>query len=90
MIKKNGIEIPELEYLFNSGFFLNAYTGSKNGFNYKIIPHKENGIDVYIWEGKFCLDKSEVKSKTNFALTVDGHKKMVEFIINELDKFENS
>lgn len=89
MIKINKIEIPQLEYLFNSGYFVNIYTGSKDGFNYKIVPNRDKKeIEVFIWEGKFCCEKSEIKSKQVFILSEEGHKDMVSFIEKELNEYE--
>lgn len=88
MIKQNDIEIPEFEYLFNNGYFINIYTGSKKGFNYKIIPDREKGITVLIWEGIYSCDNSQIKKEEHFELSKDGHEKMVKFILDELDNFE--
>lgn len=88
MIKESGIEIPELEYLYNNGYFINIYTGSKNGFNYKIIPDREKDITVLIWEGIYSCDNSDIKKEEHFELNEDGHKKMVDFILNQLKEYE--
>lgn len=88
MIKIDGIEIPPLEYLFNNSYFINIYTGSKNGFNYKIIPNKDKEITVLIWEGIYCCENSQIKKRETFNLDEQGHKQMIDFIIKELKEYQ--
>lgn len=71
------MEIPKY-FLFTQG---GIYSGGKydKSFNYKIIPSKED-MSVFIWFGKYCIDKSENVEERKFPLSEEGHAEAVKWI----------
>lgn len=71
------MEIPKF-FLFTQG---GIYSGGKydKSFNYKIIPLKEE-LDVYIWFGKNCIDKTENVEERKFPMSEEGHSEAVKWI----------
>ncbi|MDP4120562.1 MAG: hypothetical protein Q8876_05860 [Bacillota bacterium] len=71
-------EIPIFDWFANG----NPFGGNVKTFNYKIVTTKEN-IKVYIWIGKLCLEKSEIKNQKEFELSEQGLQLAIDFINNE-------
>ncbi len=63
----------------------NTFTGSLNGFNYKIIPNKEEAT-VQIWHGKKCSELSEIEQEKVFRLDEEGFKKLIAWLETEYEK----
>lgn len=66
-------------YYYQSG---NIFTGSLNGFNYKIIPDKEN-ITALIWHGNLCSELAEIEQQKEFRLDENGFKDMINWLEEE-------
>ena len=78
------MEIPGLEYFQNN----NIFSGSKQNFNFKIFP-KDDRMEVKIWLGPFCMDKSEVIDQNEFSLTDTGHSEMIQWLEERYIKCSN-
>ncbi len=80
------LKIPNFEYFK----FKNIYSGELNNFNFKIVPDNENlKLKVFIWIGKYNLDKSEVLKIKEFDLTLEGWELTQKFILNEFEFLNN-
>jgi len=84
MTNTSASEIFDLRnlYYYQSG---NIFTGSLNGFNYKIIPQKEN-ITVQIWHGNLCSELAEIETEKTYPLDETGFKELITFLENEYKK----
>ncbi len=67
--------IPGITFFINN----NPFCGSKQGFNYRIIPIKgdvekdiEAHLEVFTWYGKMCSELSEKQAEARFPLNTDG------------------
>ncbi len=60
----------------------NIFTGSLNGFNYKIVPDKEQAT-VQIWHGNLCSDLAKIEQEKTFRLDDEGFKELVIWLENE-------
>lgn len=49
----------------------NVFTGSKEAFNFRIAP-VEDRLEVAVWNGMFCYEKSEILFRNEFKLSKDG------------------
>ena len=73
----NELSIPTLKMLQ----FNNIYSASIGNFNYKFFPNVlKNTFKIVVWDGKFCLSKSEPKETAEFELTNQGFKKAVDWL----------
>lgn len=63
----------------------NTFTGSLNGFNYKIIPDKEE-IKALIWHGNVCSELAEIENEKIFKLDEEGFKELIEWLESEYEK----
>ncbi len=63
----------------------NIFTGSLNGFNYKIIPDKEEAT-VQIWHGNLCSELAEIEQEKTFKLDDEGFKELVNWLEDEYKK----
>ncbi|MBQ3566321.1 MAG: hypothetical protein IJA12_04000 [Oscillospiraceae bacterium] len=84
MTETSASEIFDLRnlYYYQSG---NIFTGSLNGFNYKIIPDKEN-ITALIWHGNLCSELAEIEQQKEFVLDENGFKEMINWLEDEYKK----
>ncbi len=65
-------------YYYESG---NIFTGSKNDFNFKIVPDtKEKTLILYIWHGKLCSELAEMDSENSYPLTQEGFDEMIAYL----------
>ncbi len=84
MTETSASEIFDLRnlYYYQSG---NIFTGSLNGFNYKLIPDKEN-ITALIWHGNLCSELAEIEQQKEFKLDENGFKEMINWLEDEYKK----
>ncbi len=65
-------------YFYQCG---NTFTGSLNGFDYKIVPAGEE-IKVQTWHGMLCSDVADIEHTNSFPLTEEGFENMVKWLEN--------
>ena len=63
-------------YYYKSG---NSFTGSLNGFNYKIIPGSDH-IIAQFWHGMLCSDAAEIKQEKQFSFDEAGFDEMIKWL----------
>ena len=63
-------------YYYKSG---NSFTGSLNGFNYKIIPGSDH-ITAQFWHGMLCSDAAEIKQEKQFSFDEAGFDEMIKWL----------
>lgn len=63
-------------YFYQSG---NTFTGSLNGFNYKIIPDSDK-LKVLTWHGMLCSELAEIERENDFPMTQDGFDEMIKWL----------
>ena len=66
----------------------NTFTGSLNGFNYKIIPNKEE-ITALIWYGNICSELAHIDKEKTFKLDEDGFGQLIKWLECEYEKQKN-
>lgn len=77
----NSIELPSLEYLQ----FGNIYAGSQGKLNYKIIPDtKVETMLIAVWQGAYCMEKSEIAAESEFELTKSGWEQAQDWLAQQL------
>lgn len=69
-------------YFYSCG---NKFSGSLNGFNYRIDP-ADNALKVITWHGMLCSRKAEIESRSEFPLTEEGFEQMVQWLEAEYEK----
>lgn len=75
-------DIPKLLY-FQSG---NCFSGSIKNFAYKIIP-KDGSLSANVWEGRNCMDQSEILASKEFPMEQDGPAELVDWLIGQYNAF---
>lgn len=60
-------------YFYQAG---NIFTGSLNGFNYKIVPDSDT-LNAMIWHGELCSELAKMEQEKKFPLTQDGFGQMI-------------
>ena len=69
----------------------NVFTGSCGDLRFKITPKvtKKNSkevdfeassMDVEIWHGLFCYEKSEIEDSKNFPMSDQGRSELIAFL----------
>ena len=69
----------------------NVFTGSCGNLRFKITPKvtKKNSkevdfdassMDVEIWHGLFCYEKSEIEDSKNFPMSDQGRSELIAFL----------
>ena len=70
----------------------NVFTGSSGNLRFKITPNvkkKENSkevdfeassIDVEIWHGLYCYEKSQIEDKKNFPMSEEGREAILAYL----------
>ena len=69
----------------------NVFTGSSGNLRFKITPKvtKKNSkevdfeassMDVEIWHGLFCYEKSEIEDSKNFPMSDQGRSELIAFL----------
>lgn len=82
---QHSLRLPSLEYLT----FGNVYSGSHGKFNYKLIPYPERKVvDVTVWAGMYCLEKSDPIDKQEFSLTQEGWQEAFDWVLEQQQDFE--
>ena len=64
----------------------NDFSGSEGLFNFKIIP-RDNKLEVYVWYGQYCFQKSTPVAEDKFELTQSGLNQVHDFLKIEFEKF---
>ena len=74
----------------------NVFTGSHGMLRFKITPNvvkkeksKEvdmdaSSIDVEIWRGLFCYEKSEILNKRNFPMSEAGREAILAYLLENV------
>jgi hypothetical protein len=76
MVRENSVfDLPLLDY-FQFG---NEFTGSWQGFQYKIVP-EEGLLKAAVWEGPWCSEKSRMTAEEGFPLTGEGLEDMIAWL----------
>jgi hypothetical protein len=77
-MSKSASEIFDLRnfYFYQSG---NSFTGSLDGFNYKIEPQKDV-FKAMTWSGKLCSELDVMDNENKFPFTEDGFKDMIKWL----------
>lgn len=71
-------ELPKFFLFSEFGIFSGSV--SSLDLNYKVIPKKDDDsktLNLYIWNGKMCLDKTEESEHTSYPLTQEGYDEML-------------
>ncbi|MDD2956211.1 MAG: hypothetical protein PHD67_07840 [Oscillospiraceae bacterium] len=87
MIRENSLfDIPRLDYFQ----FWNEFTGSWQGFNYRLMPEKgeEPCLKASVWQGLWCSSKSEMAAEQAFPLTEEGLEQMIAWLEEQRKKME--
>lgn len=70
----------------------NPFTGSCGMLRFKIIPNvvkvdnskevnfEESSIDVEIWHGLYCYEKSQIEDKRNFPMSEAGREAIIAYL----------
>ncbi len=82
--------IPSIRFFVNK----NLFTGSHKGMNYRLIPIKgdvekniESHLEVAVWYGMLCSEKSTMAAEANFPLDTDGLASAKDWIIAQYDVY---
>ena len=75
-------DVPDLWYFQCN----NIFSGSIKNFNYKIIPDKE-GLEVKVWYGKYCSDKSKIVDISKFEMSESGLTNLLRWLDSQHDIF---
>ena len=67
MAKFEPFSILPLDYFTSQ----NPFSGSRGGFNYKIVPKGEEVL-VFTWYGRNCSAKSQIEAETTFPLVEES------------------
>ena len=73
----------------------NVFTGSCGDLRFKITPNvtKKNSkevdfdassMDVEIWHGLFCYEKSEIEDNKNFPMSEEGRNALIAYLENSI------
>lgn len=76
MVRDNSpFDIPLFDY-FQFG---NRFTGSWQGFQYKIVPEQgeESALKAAVWTGPWCSEKSEMAASQSFPFTEEGLEELI-------------
>lgn len=71
-------EIPKLLYFKSK----NCFSGSLKDFSYKIIPDGSN-LSANVWEGRNCMEKSDLLVSQEFPLDAEGREKMIDWLTEQ-------
>lgn len=69
------IFVPVLRYFQNG----NAFSGSFGLLRFLLTPNGEN-IDVKVWHGKFCQEKSKIENEASFEMSDSGISEIKDYL----------
>lgn len=67
--------IPDIPYFRAK----NIFSGSLQGFNYKIWP-KDEGLKAAVWVGPYCYEKSEEAASGVFPMDPSGRAELLRWL----------
>ena len=73
----------------------NVFTGSCGDLRFKITPKvtkmnskevdfEASSMDVEIWHGLFCYEKSEIEDNKNFPMSEEGRNALIAYLENSI------
>lgn len=72
-------KIPEFEYFSMGGKYSGCKRGSaQDDFNFRFAPGDE--LNVQIWYGVNCFDKSELAAEKGFEMSEDGCRSACDWV----------
>ena len=84
MAKHEPFTILPLEYFT----YKNMFSGSRGGFNYKIIP--KDDFRIIVWYGKNCSTKSEIMAETTFLLEEKSRPLICQWLDEQFALYEEN
>lgn len=64
----------------------NPFSGSRRGFNYKIIPGET--FHIFTWYGRNCSEKSEIVAEADFPLEEESRPLVCQWLDQQYEIYD--